>query len=124
MSGVKRAQKSATRSTACASASGSASQTTSAGWRARASASVRPAVKAEPRGLRVDAGEPARVLDRRDGRQRRARINAMRAPRAVGRQPRQPQGEKASARQKLAPRYARSGGRFASDRGPAPPRPR
>ena len=42
--------------------------------------------QAEPRGGRVDADEPARVVDHGDGRERCARINVLGAPRAVGRQ--------------------------------------
>ncbi len=107
MSGVKRAQASATRS-----------KQPRFGLRlgvadderrlARLRVGERQAGgKAEPRGVRVDADEPARVLDRRDDRQRRARVDLMRASRAVGHQPRQPQGEKASARQNSTPRLAR-----------------
>ena len=73
--------------------------------------------EAEPRGVRVDADEPACLSDRRDDRQRRGRVNGARAPRAVRRQTRQPEGEKPSDRQIAGPRFARSGGRFSSRRG-------
>ncbi len=60
--------------------------------------------QSEPRGLGVDANQPLGVVDLGDGRERRALVNAIEAPGAVGRQPRQPQGEKSPDRQKPIPR--------------------
>ena len=78
---------------------------------ARASVGERQAGRqAEPRGVGVDADEPARVLDRRDDRERHADVNLMRAPRAVRRQTRQPEGEKSPVRQTACPRFAKSDG--------------
>ena len=66
-----------------------------------------PRGQAEPRGAHVDADEPARVLDRRHDRKRRVDVDLMRAPRAVRRQTRQPEGEKSPVRQTFCPRFAR-----------------
>ena len=58
----------------------------------------------------LDADEPARVLDHRDDGERRGGINPMRAPRAIRRQARPPEGEKSPVRQTACPRFSRSGG--------------
>ena len=111
--GVKRAQKSATRSRSLPSAIGSASTAASAGWRARASASVRPGVRPS---RAASASTPTRrcafLIFATTTRGAAAVSDAQRAPRAVGRQARQPQGEETSVRQTSGPRFARSGGRF------------
>lgn len=82
--------------------------------------------EAEPRGASVDADETLRVSDLGDddeGRRNSPKPLTAQASRAVGRQTRQPQGEKASVRQIAGPRFARSGGRFSSRRGFAAPEP-
>ena len=103
------------RASALASA-GSASKTTSAGWRARASASVMPALKPS-RAATISTPTSRRAFfSRRDDGERGGGLDLMRAPREIGRQARQPQGQKSPVRQTVAPRFARSDGRFASRR--------
>ena len=65
--------------------------------------------QSEPRGLGVDANQALGVVDLGDSRERRAPVNALETPRAVRRQPRQPQGEKSPDRQKPIPRIDCSG---------------
>ena len=59
--------------------------------------------QAEPRGLSVDADQPLRIVDLGDRRKRRALVNAVELSRAVGRQTRQPEGEKSPGRQRPCP---------------------
>ena len=59
--------------------------------------------QAEPRGLSVDADEPLRIVDPSDRDKRRRLVNAAEPPRAVGRQTRQPEGEKSPGRQRPCP---------------------
>ena len=59
--------------------------------------------QAEPRGVSVDADQPLRIVDLGDRRQRRRPINSAEPPRAVGRQTRQPEGEKSPGRQRPYP---------------------
>ena len=59
--------------------------------------------QAEPRSLSVDADQPLRIVDLGDRRQRRRPINAAEPPRAIGRQTRQPEGEKSPGRQRPCP---------------------
>ena len=59
--------------------------------------------QAEPRGLSVDADQPLRIVDLGDRDKRRALINVAEPPRAVGRQTRQPEGEKSPGRQRPCP---------------------
>ena len=66
--------------------------------------------QAEARGVRVDANEPTRVSDHGDRRERRRGINPVRAPRAIRRQTRPPEGEKSTVRQTACPRFSKSGG--------------
>ena len=59
--------------------------------------------QAEPRGLSVDADEPLRIVDFGDRDKGRRLVNAAEPPRAVGRQTRQPEGEKSPGRQRPCP---------------------
>src|SRR6202044_1880587 len=59
--------------------------------------------QAEPRGLSVDADEPLRIVDLGDRGQRRRFVNAAEPSRAIGRQTRQPEGEKSPGRQRPCP---------------------
>ncbi len=59
--------------------------------------------QAEPRGLGVDADEPLRIVDSSDRDKRRRLVNVAEPARAVGRQTRQPEGEKSPGRQRLCP---------------------
>ena len=60
--------------------------------------------QAKPRRLGVDANQALRIVDLGYRRERRPPIDAIKTPRAVGREPRQPQGEKSPDRQKPIPR--------------------
>ena len=51
----------------------------------------------------VDADQPLRIVDLGDRRQGRALVNAAEPPRAIGRQTRQPEGEKSPGRQRPCP---------------------
>jgi hypothetical protein len=57
--------------------------------------------QAKPRGLSVHANQPLRIIDLGDRDERRALVNAVEPPRAIGRQTRQPEGEKSPGRQRL-----------------------
>ena len=59
--------------------------------------------QAEPRGLSVDADQPLRIVDFGDRDERRRLVNAAEPPRAIGRQTRQPEGEKSPGRQRPCP---------------------
>ena len=60
--------------------------------------------QSKPSRLGVDADQPLRIVDLGDRRQRRALINAAEPPpRAIGRQTRQPEGEKSPGRQRPCP---------------------
>ena len=101
---MKREHQSQRRSSSRASSAGAASTATRFG-KARARVGEGQADgQSEPRGLGVDANQPLGVVDLGDGRERRALVNAIETPRAVRRQPRQPQGEKSPDRQKPIPR--------------------
>ena len=72
--------------------------------KARARVGERKAcAQAEPRSLGVDADQPLRIVDSSDRGQRRRLVNAAEPPRAIGRQTRQPEGEKSPGRQKPCP---------------------
>ena len=60
-------------------------------------------VQAEPRGLSVDANQPLRIVDLGDRSKRRGLIDVASPPRAIGRQTRQPEGEKSPGRQRQCP---------------------
>ncbi len=59
--------------------------------------------QAEPRCLSVDANQPLRIVDLGDRDKRRALVNAAEPPCAIGRQTRQPEGEKSPGRQRPCP---------------------
>ena len=72
--------------------------------KARARVGERKAdVQAEPRRRSVDADQPLRIVDLGDRDKRRRLVNAAEAPRAIGRQTRQPEGEKSPGHQRPCP---------------------
>ena len=73
-------------------------------WKAGARVGERKAyAQAEPRGLGVDADEPLRIVNSGDRDKRRRLVNVAEPARAVGRQTRQPEGEKSPGRQRPCP---------------------
>ena len=73
-------------------------------WKASARVGERKAqAQAQPRSLSVDANQPLRIIDLGDRDQRRRLVNAAEPPCAIGRQTRQPEGEKSPGRQRPCP---------------------